>query len=98
MYLAKSNLLFLASCSRLGGQIVEQGHGQILEWVENTHEENPTLDEMMPTIWPPKRDQEARNRRLDFAKYIENQIDVDETTLSQTAGINTIGNSKPLAP
>ena len=65
-------------------EIVEQGHGQILEWVENTHEENPTLDELMPTIWPPKRDQEARNRRLDFAKYIENQIDVDETTLSQT--------------
>ena len=65
-------------------EIVEQGHGQVVEWSENTHEENPTLDEMMPTIWPPKRDQVARDRRLDFANYIQNQTEVDESTLSQT--------------
>jgi DNA helicase-2/ATP-dependent DNA helicase PcrA len=64
-------------------EIVEQGHGQIVEWTENTHEENPTLDEMMPTIWPPQRDQVARNRRLDFANYIESQTEVDESALSQ---------------
>jgi DNA helicase-2/ATP-dependent DNA helicase PcrA len=64
-------------------EIVEQGHGQIVEWTENTHEENPTLDEMVPTIWPPQRDQVARNRRLDFANYIESQTEVDESALSQ---------------
>jgi DNA helicase-2/ATP-dependent DNA helicase PcrA len=64
-------------------EIVEQGHGQIVEWTENTHEENPTLDEMVPTIWPPQRDQVARNRRLDFANYIESQTAVDESALSQ---------------
>jgi len=63
-------------------EVIEQGHGKVIQWVENTNEENPTLDEIIPAIWPPQSNQEARNQRLDFATLVENPNEVDETQLT----------------
>ena len=63
-------------------EIVEQGHGEILAWVENTLEENPTLNQQFLTIWPQPGNEIARKNRLEFAHLVENQIDFDESSLT----------------
>ena len=63
-------------------EVIEEGHGKVIQWVENNDEENPTLDEIVPAIWPPQSNELARSQRLDFATLVENPIEVDETQLS----------------
>lgn len=45
-------------------EVVEQGHGKITTWVENLEENNPTLDQSAPTLWPAQTNQIAREKEL----------------------------------
>ena len=63
-------------------EVVELGHGKITTWVENLEENNPTLDQLVPTLWPAQTNQIAREKRIEFAHLVKNVEEVDESQFS----------------
>lgn len=63
-------------------QVVEQGHGKISSWAENSFEENPVLDQVLPTLWPAILDSNKRSNRIDLAKLVASPAVFDESNIT----------------
>ena len=63
-------------------QVLQNGHGQILNWHTEVSDENPNLNNKLSFTWPIPLDERKRLARRELANLVLNPEIVDETKLS----------------